>query len=108
MIRAVFLDYTGTIVREDGPEIQEAMERICHGSQLKTPKAFQAVWWPLIRSRENLSYAEAFRCEEAIMHEAFGVLERDYGLREDIAELEELTMQWWRNAPFYADTLPFF
>lgn len=45
MIRAVFMDYTGTIVQEGGKEIQEIVRKICHNSSLRDSNALIKEWY---------------------------------------------------------------
>ena len=48
-MKAVFLDYTGTIVQERGPEIEQVVMRIYQNSRIPTPKDALALWWTRLR-----------------------------------------------------------
>ena len=45
MLKAVFVDYTGTIIQEDGPDIQQLIMRAYQNSNIESPKAMVAYWW---------------------------------------------------------------
>ena len=55
MIRAVFMDYTGTIVQEGGKEIQEIVRKICHNRSLRDSNALIKEWWGIIKKFEEES-----------------------------------------------------
>ena len=49
MLKAVFVDYTGTIIQEDGPDIQQLIMRAYQNSNIESPKAMVAYWWNKVK-----------------------------------------------------------
>ena len=45
MKQAVFVDYTGTLVKEDGPDLHGVVRAICANSDEKDPRRALAFWW---------------------------------------------------------------
>ena len=58
MIKAVFLDYTGTIIEEGGPDGMEMLKRCWKNSDIESMEAMLAYWWKLIKAYEAVSYKE--------------------------------------------------
>ena len=44
MLKAVFVDYTGTIVKDEGPDIQEVISRTYRNSDIESPQAMVSYW----------------------------------------------------------------
>ena len=108
MLKAIFIDYTGTTVMEGGPEMQETVMRVCKNSTLSTPKELMKIWWGLIRTYEVQSYKETYLTEDDILDKAFEKLEEEFSLRENREELKELVRGFWSNAPVFPDVKEFF
>ena len=56
MIKAVFLDYTGTILQEGGPDIEEMTMRCAKNSNVKDPRAMMEWWFRNLRIEEERRY----------------------------------------------------
>lgn len=65
MIKAVFLDYTGTIIEEGGPDGMEMLKRCWKNSDIESMEAMLAYWWKLIKAYEAVSYKESYITEDS-------------------------------------------
>ena len=70
MIKAVFLDYTGTIIEEGGPDGMEMLRRCYENSDIESMEAMLAYWWKLIKTFEAVSYKENYITEDEIVDKA--------------------------------------
>jgi len=61
MLKAVFIDYTGTMVREDEPYTRELVRYFASHSELKDPNEILRVVWTKIKEIEAESYGDSFR-----------------------------------------------
>ena len=107
-MKAVFVDYTGTIVQERGPEIEQVILRIYQNSQLPTPKDALALWWTRLRQYEEQSCGDAYQTEDQLVDQILTDFEREYGLQDDFAELHALIQAFWSSAPLFPDAREFF
>lgn len=107
MIKAVFLDYTGTIVQVGGPQMMEAATRIVKGSTVGGFPMFLEVWWKIIEKLEYDRVGDLFLTEEEIVFEGLKYFERRYNLREDRYEILELVKEFWTKAPMFEDVADF-
>lgn len=108
MIKAVFLDYTGTTVQENGREIQEVIMRVCNNSSLHDPKAVLALWWKYLKQYEENSYGETYLTEDEIVDHLLSDLAGQIDLKENMEELHELIRGFWVHAPLFSDVKDFF
>ena len=89
MIRAVFMDYTGTIVQEGGKEIQEIVRKICHNSSLRDSNALIKEWWGIIKKFEEESYGDSYQTEDEIADRALKYFVENFQLKADLDRSEE-------------------
>lgn len=108
MLKAVFIDYTGTTVMEGGKEMKETVMRICTNSAVHDSKEIMRIWWGILKEYEENCYKETYITEDEILDKAFGRLVEEYQLKENINELKELVRGFWVNAPVFPDTKEFY
>lgn len=107
-MKAVFLDYTGTIVQEKGPEIEQVVMRIYQNSRIPTPKDALALWWTRLRQYEEQSFGETYQTEDQLVDRILSEFESEYNLRDNFAELHALIQAFWSGAPLFPDVREFF
>lgn len=108
MIKAIFMDYTGTMVQEGGGELQELIGRVCRGSNMHDPKSVVALWWKLVKEYEERCFGDDFLTEDEIVERVLEKLTETIGLREDLKELHGLMRAFWVHAPLFPDVKAFF
>ena len=108
MIKAIFLDYTGTVVQDSGAEIKETVMRICQNSDLRDPRKVMVLWWKLVKGYEESSYGDTYLTEDEIVDRALQYLVETVHLRENLAELHGLIQQFWVRAPLFPDARELF
>ena len=59
MVKAVFMDYTGTIIREKGEDLEKIVSRIWKNSRLETAEETVRYWWSLIKMMEEKKIGRA-------------------------------------------------
>lgn len=108
MIKAVFLDYTGTIIEEGGPDAMEMLSRCYKNSDIPSMEEMLAYWWKLIKTFEAVSYKESYITEDEIVDRALKECAEKIHLKEDFEELHRLCQRFWAYAPAFPDTKEFF
>lgn len=107
-IKAVFIDYTGTTVQENGKELQEVVERVCKNSDLHEPKSVIAMWWKLVKQYEDTCYKENFLTEDEIVDRILKDLTQSIHLKDSLEELHQLLREFWIHSPLFPDVEDFF
>ena len=108
MLKAVFMDYTGTTVQERGEDIEHAVAYICRHSDLKDPKDVLAQWWGRVKTYESESYGEKYRTEDEIVDCILKELQDEFHLTGDLSKIHRFVQGFWVNAPLFPDVKPFF
>lgn len=108
MIKAVFMDYTGTIVQEGGRHIQELVMYLCSNSELRDPAEVVARWWSLVKQYEQSSYLDSYITEEEIVDRILQTLKKEIKLRGDWGKMREMIRGFWVYAPIFPDVREFF
>ena len=67
MIKAIFMDYTGTIIQEKGADLEKIVSRIWKNSRLETVEETVRYWWSQLKTMEEKSYGDAFLTEDEIV-----------------------------------------
>ena len=108
MTKAVFIDYTGTIIQEKGKDMEELVARIWKNSKIEYPQKAVEFWWKNLKELEERSYKENFRTEDEIVDCLLEMLRREANLEDDFQELHRLCQRFWMYAPIFEDVKGFF
>lgn len=108
MIKAIFLDYTGTITQEGGPDVAQMLKRCAANSSCKDMKKLLQGWWSLLKEYEEQSYGENFLTEDEIVDKILARWKVDIQLNDNFDELHELCRRFWMYAPIFDDVKDFF
>ena len=108
MIKAVFIDYTGTIIQEKGEDIEKVIARIWKNSKMETPQQVIEFWWSRLKELAEKSYQENFRTEDEIVDCLLDMLCQEANLQDNLEELHQLCQRFWMYAPIFEDVKEFF
>ena len=107
-MKAYFIDYTGTMVKEDEPYTRELLGYFLSHSDLRTPKEALSVVWEKIKEVEAESYGDAFIKNDEKVDRILEYCVQNYGLKGDFGYIHEVWRKIWVYAPLYEDVKPFF
>lgn len=108
MKQAVLVDYTGTLVKEDGPDLHGVVRAICANSDEKDPRRALAFWWQRLKQYEAASFGPAFLTQDEIVQRILADCERQLHLQADKAALHAGLRRFWASAPLFEDAPAFF
>lgn len=106
--RVVFVDYTGTLVKEGGPYMQQIVKTICESSDLHTPQQAVSFWWQLQKEYEQRCFGAGFLTQDEIVERVLQDCARQIHLAADRQELHRCFQQFWVHAPIFPDVVSFF
>lgn len=107
-IKAIFLDYTGTMVQEDEPYTRELLAYFISHSDLKDPKEILKVVWGKVKEIEAESYGDAFVKIDERTDRILQYCVENCGLNGDLSHMHEVWRKIWVHAPLFDDVKPFF
>jgi putative hydrolase of the HAD superfamily len=107
MIKAVFLDYTGTILQRRGPDMDELLDRVLKHSTLETKEEVFTWWSENMNRLEKEHYGDNFRSEDQLFLSLLDTAKMDLRFREDPVIMHTLIQNYWMYAPVYDDVREF-
>ena len=107
-IKAVFIDYTGTMVQEDEPNTRELMAYFMAHSDVKDPAKVLQIVWGKVKEIEAESYGDAFVKIDERTDRILKFCVDNCGLKGDLQHMHEVWSRIWVHAPLFDDVKPFF
>lgn len=108
MVRAVFLDFYGTVVEEDGAAVREISARIARVAQGADPGAVAAFWWDAFQKRCLAAKGETFAPQRALERDALAETAAHFGAEIPVGLLCETLFAQWSRPALFPDAGAFF
>lgn len=108
MLKAIFIDYTGTMVQEDEPYTRELIVYFMAHSNLKSPGEILKVVWSKVKEIESVSHGDSFAGVDVRTDRILEYCRENCGLQGDFKYMHEVWSKIWVHAPLYEDVKPFF
>ena len=108
MIKAIFIDYTGTMVKEDEPYTRELIAYFASHSNLNDPKEILRVVWNQVKELESESHGDAFIKNDEKVDRILDFCVKEHGLDGDLEYMHKIWRKIWVHAPLFEDVKPFF
>ena len=108
MTKAVFLDYTGTMVKEDEPYTRELLAYFIAHSDVKDPSKVLGIVWGMIKKLEAESFGDSFIRNDEKVDRILAHCIENYGLSGNLDHMHSIWRKIWVEAPLYDDVKPFF
>lgn len=107
MLKAIFMDYYGTVTHENGPIAVDVVKRIYKNSDAESPEEIFRCWWKIFKEKLSEANGEKFRSQHDVALDSFReVLERFHST-EDAPELLARMEEHWCTTPVYEDAARF-
>ena len=107
MLKAVFVDYTGTLIKEGGPHLTEMVKRCYKNSDVESPERMLRYWWNHLKILEEQSCGDNYKTEDEIVDILLELCVKEFHLKDNLDELHKLCQQFWVYAPAFEDAKPF-
>ena len=108
MKQAVFVDYTGTLVKEDGPDLHGVVRAICANSDEKRPAPRAGLWWQRLKQLQGGQlWPRVFDAGRNCAANFWPICERQLHLQADKAALHAGIRRFWASAPLFEDAPAF-
>lgn len=107
-MKAVFLDYTGTITQLSGDDLNEMVQRITRNSRVSDSNEMIQWWFEQLHQMEEEYSGDAFETEADLCQRLLERAVIEKGLKDNIQQLKQLNVNYWMYAPLFSDVKPFF
>jgi 2-haloalkanoic acid dehalogenase type II len=108
VIKAIFLDFYGTVVHEDDEIISLICNRISENSKVScTPQEIGTYWWQTFSGMFIESYGEKFETQRKLELNSLKATLNYFISDEDALELSQLMFDYWEKPPIFKDSKDF-
>lgn len=107
MIKAIFMDYYGTVVHENGPISLEVVKNIFENSNVESMEEVFGYWWKTYKEKLMLANGENFRTQHDVALENFKDLLEHFHSEGDPEKLLERMEEHWCTTAVHEDARMF-
>lgn len=108
MVKALFADFCGTIVYEDGPTINIITERIYNTGKSIDIAEIGRYWWNDFQALFLNSYGDNFCLQRELEHRSLVNTIKHFSSSEDADELSNIMFDYWAKPPIFEESKKFF
>lgn len=108
MIKAVFLDFYGTVVHEDGEVIKEITAIIMKTGKVDDKSQIGTFWWNEFQTMFMNSYGSAFEKQRTLEYKSLEKTLTRFQSDASAAELSEKMFAHWVKPPIFDESKEFF
>ncbi len=107
MIKAIFIDFYGTLVYEDGEVISEITQLIHDTGKVENKSEIGGYWWQEFQSAFLNSYGETFQTQRILEHTSLEKTITHFQSTADAKVLSEQMFAYWRKPPIFPESKEF-
>ncbi len=108
MIKAIFIDFYGTIVFEDGENVSKISDMIYKSGNAQSVSQIGSYWWESFKNLFENSYGENFRTQRELETESLIDTINHFGSSEDGMKLSNEMFEYWVKPPIFEESKQFF
>ncbi len=108
MIKAIFVDFYGTIVFEDGENVSKISNRIYETGKAESASQVGSYWWDVFKTLFENSYGESFRTQRDLETQSLVDTIKYFESSEDGVKLSNEMFEYWVKPPIFEESKQFF
>ena len=108
MVKAIFVDFYGTIVFEDGENVAKISDRIYETGKAESASQVGSYWWDVFKTLFENSYGESFRTQRDLETASLVDTIHHFGSSEDGVKLSNEMFEYWMKPPIFEESKLFF
>lgn len=108
MIKAIFVDFYGTIVFEDGENVAKISDMIYKTGNAQSVSEIGSYWWNSFQSLFENAYGENFRTQRELETQSLIDTIQQFGSSEDGVKLSNEMFEYWVKPPIFEESKQFF
>ncbi len=107
MIKAVFIDFYGTLVHEDGEVIKRVSQEIFDTGKVKDKSEIGAYWWNEFQIAFNSAYGDSFKTQRELEYQSLSKTIQHFESSADAGVLSDLMFAHWVKPPIFEEAKQF-
>lgn len=108
MYKAIFIDFYGTIVYEDGEIVKRISQMIYETGNAQSVSQVDAYWWKRFKTLFENSCGETFKTQRELETQSLIDTIAQFGSCEDGAKLSNEMFEYWMKPPIFEESKQFF
>lgn len=108
MVKAVLIDFYGTVVHEDGEIIKKITEKIIETGSADDGKQIGTFWWNEFQTMFMNAYGEAFETQRELEYRSLAKTINEFQSNADPKALSEMMFDHWTKPPIFEESKEFF
>lgn len=108
MKEAVFIDFYGTVVFEDGEIIRKISKIINDTGEVNDISEIGAYWWNEFYDMFVNSYGQNFKTQREIEYQSLSKTIEHFKSSANAVELSNIMFEYWRKPPIFEESKQFF
>ncbi len=108
MIKAIFIDFYGTIVFEDGEVVDKISKLIYETGNAQSVRQVDSYWWNSFRTLFENSYGEDFQTQRELETKSLIDTVAYFGSSVDCVKLSSEMFEYWIKPPIFEESKQFF
>ena len=107
MIKAVFIDFYGTLVFEDGECVSKICDLIYQSGNAQSASQVGSYWWERFKTLFENSYGENFRTQRDLEMQSLVDTINHFDSSEDGVKLSNEMFEYWVKPPIFEESKQF-
>lgn len=108
MVKAVFCDFYGTVVHEDGEVIKKITNIIMETGSVDDRNKIGTFWWNQFQTMFMNAYDKTFETQRELEYKSLDKTLREFKSNANPAELSEMMFAHWIKPPIFDESKEFF
>lgn len=108
MVKAVFVDFYGTIVHEDGVVIQKITQEIFDTGVVEDKSKIGAYWWKEFQTAFINSFGDSFKTQRELEYQSLVKTVNHFQSSANAEKLSNLMFEHWLKPPIFEESKQFF
>lgn len=108
MVKAVFIDFYGTVVHEDGEVVRKISQEIFDTGKVKDKSEIGSYWWNEFQTAFLSAYGDNFETQRELEYQSLDKTIQYFNSTADAKILSNMMFEHWIKPPIFEESKPFF
>lgn len=108
MIKAIFIDFYGTVVHEDGEVIKKISQKIFDTGTVHDISEISTYWWNEFQTAFLSAYGDNFKTQRELEYRSLSNTLQHFKSNADASQLSNMMFEHWIKPPIFEESKHFF
>lgn len=103
MVKAIFIDFYGTVVHEDGQVIRKISQEIFDTGKVKHKSDIGSYWWNEFQTAFLAAYGADFQTQRDLEYQSLNKTIHYFKSTADVKKLSNMMFEHWVKPPIFEE-----